>query len=342
MLTKTLYSVCSLLLTLSILSCSAGSSESNPALFRYDTELGTVYLFPTVHSLPDDAASAVDAASDLLPQKVIDTISNSDKLLTEVDPTEATTEDAQEETKQLALATDHENDRRSLFEYAREGWDDDEYAKLEELFEGFHESPFVEPQFDRYVHERIRPHQFYFDVLNVTTDLAVENELSIDAAVTRVAHEESVDQFGLGDILLLNRLADDAPQSMYLDVIKEVAREEPTIEDLIENQAEAISRSFRKWKNGKLPVVTTHEDGNEMDSADENVHQLSISSVDAAQQEERAEVWMSTILEALESDDVEQVFVAVGMNHLAEVPDEVEIEHIRSRLATEFHEERVE
>ncbi|MFW5994850.1 MAG: hypothetical protein ACOCRN_01975 [Spirochaetia bacterium] len=45
--------------------------------------------------------------------------------------------------------------------------------------------------------------------------------------------------------------------------------------------------------------------------------------------------------EVLERDDVEQVFVAVGMAHLAEVPDHMEFEHIRSRLAGDFDEERV-
>lgn len=337
------YAGCGIILALlSLLSCNLGGIDSNPALLRYEGDLGTVYLFPTVHTLPDDAVSDIDAASDMVPQYVADVISESDKVLTETDPSETLYEDEKQKLERLAIASD-DAERKSLFEYAREGWEYDEYARLEALFEEFHESPLVDPQFDRDVHERIRPHQFYFDVLNVTTNLAVENELSIDAAVTRIAHQESVDHSGLGDILLLNRLADDAPQSIYLDVIKEVAREEPTMEELIENQAGAISRYFRTWKNGELPVVTSQEQNHEMDSvSDEDIHQLSISSVDAAQQEERGEVWMSTILEVLEGDDVKQVFVAVGMNHLAEAPDDVDIEHIRSRLAAEFDEERVD
>ena len=330
------------LIALLMVSCGVGGAEPNPALLRYEGDGGVVYLFPTIHSLPDDAASEIDGASDLLPQYVTEAISESDKVLTETDPLEALYAEEQEELDQLAFASDDEQ-RKSLFEYAREAWDDDEYSRLEALFEEFYDSPLVETQFERAKLEQLRPHAFFFDIATITGVLAVENDLSIDAGVTRVAHEESVDQVGLGDALLIRRLADEAPQLVYLDSLKEVALEEPTMEEIIDDQKESITRYFQTWKTGELPVVTAQEEGNDTDSAsDEDVYELSISTVETLQQEERAEVWISTILDALEGDDVEQVFVAVGTNHLAEVQDDIEIEHIRSRLAAEFGEERVD
>ena len=336
------YAGCGILLALfSLLSCNLGGTDANPALLRYEGDLGTVYLFPTIHALPDEAVSDIDAASELLPQYVVDTISESDMVLTETDPLETLYEEEKQELERLAFSSD-DAERKSLLEYAQEGWEDDEYAKLEALFEEFYDSPLVDTQVERAQLEQLRPHAFFFDVATLTSQLAVENELSIDAAVTRIAHEESVDQVGLEDALIVRRLADDAPQSIYLDVINEAAREEPTMEELIEGRKEAITRYFQTWKNGELPVVASLEVGTGLVFApDDDGYQLSISTVDAFQQEERADVWMSTILEALEGRDAPQVFVAVGMNHLAKVPDDIEIEHIRSRLAAEFDEERI-
>ena len=225
------------------------------------------------------------------------------------DPLEALYAEEQEELDQLAFASDDEQ-RKSLFEYAREAWEYDEYSRLEALFEEFYDSPLVDTQVELSRLEELRPHAFFFDIAAITGVLAVENDLSIDAGVTRVAHEESVEQVGLGDALLISGLADEAPQSVYLDSLKEVASEEPTMEELIDGQEEAITRYFQTWKTGELPVVTAQEEGNGTDSASE--------------------------------DDAPQVFVEVGTNHLAEVQDGVEIEHIRSRLAAEFGEERVD
>ncbi|MFW5994851.1 MAG: hypothetical protein ACOCRN_01980 [Spirochaetia bacterium] len=68
--------------------------------------------------------------------------------------------------------------------------------------------------------------------------------MSIDSAVIRIAHEESVDQAELGDTLLMPRLADDAPQSIYVDAIREYANEEPTMDELIDNETDSIVRLF--------------------------------------------------------------------------------------------------